>query len=70
MIETQDGEPHVSINHSESWWWVKPTRPGKPTSSVSARREIVLRAQRIFGGTVEVYRTVTSSTTIIYEVTQ
>lgn len=53
--------PLRDYRHPETWWWVRPDG-----SSVGGVGEtVVRRAQRIFGGRVEVIRqTITTETTV------
>jgi hypothetical protein len=57
---------NVSVREHESWWWVRPTEGHR--SSVCAAEALVRRAQRIYGGQVEVIHQTTTTvaeTTVI-----
>jgi hypothetical protein len=56
-----------STHRHESWWWVRQDKPYG--DRVSGRKEVILRAQRIYGGRVEVITSRSHVTTKILDVT-
>lgn len=56
--------PLTEVREVECWSWVKQDQPHK-SSVGSNRKDLLLRAQRIWGGRIEVIRqTITTVTTI------
>lgn len=64
MIEY--GMPSTEVRETETWWWIQPPRrPGGPSQGYGTTEALARRAQRIYGGHVEVIRQRTVTTTII-----
>jgi hypothetical protein len=60
--------PRTEVREIECWSWVKQDHPHK--SSVGhADKDLLLRAQRIFGGRIEVIRQTIYTVTTVYDKT-
>ena len=56
--------PLTDVREVETWWWVRRDEP-HPDSVGSNRKGLLIRAQRIYGGRIEVIRqTITTVTTV------
>lgn len=57
--------PLTDYRHPETWWWV---RPDGTSVGVGSREVLARRAQRIYGGRVEVVRQEIRTRTTVSEV--
>ena len=60
--------PLTDVREVECWSWVQYDRPHKSSISHN-RRDLLLRAQRIYGGRIEVIRQTITTVTTVYDET-
>lgn len=60
--------PLTDVREHETWWWVSRETPHR-MSHGSSRPELLLRAQRIFSGRIEVIRQTVTTVTSVHDVT-
>ena len=67
--ETVTRGPLREYRHVETWWWIKPgDGPPEQAIGVGDREDLARRAQRIYGGKVEVIRQAIRTETTVSEV--